>query len=129
MMAKARSAKPTEREQVDEWMNKLDPSFKPSINAVRKIIKDAAPNLKERIKWNAPSYYYNEDVVTFGPTKSKDKIILVFHHPTIVKIKSSLLEGDYKDRRLVYLNSAKEIKDAREELARIIKESIAMLDK
>ena len=141
MMAKARSAKPTEREQVDEWMNKLDPSFKTSINAVRKIIKDAGPDLKERIKWNAPSYYYKpalpensghsggEDVVTFGPTKAKHKLILVFHHPTIAKIKSSLLRGDYQDRRLVYLNSAREIKEAREELARIIKESIAMIDK
>ena len=129
MMAKARSVRPTEEGQVDEWLSKLDPSFKTSINAVRKIIKDAGPDLRERIKWNAPSYYYQEDVVTFGPTRAKDKIVLVFHHPTIVKIKSSLLEGDYKDRRLVYLNSAKEIKDAREELARIIKESIAMLDK
>ena len=128
-MAKARSAKPTEQEQVDEWISKLDLSFKTSINSVRKIIKDAGPKLKERIKWNAPSYYYNEDVVTFGPTKAKDKLILVFHHPTIVKIKSSLLQGDYKDRRLIYLNSAKEIKEAREELARIIKESIALMDK
>ena len=128
-MAKAKAAKPSEQEQVDEWMSRLDPSFKTSINAVRKIIKDAGPKLKERIKWNAPSYYYNEDVVTFGPTKSKDKLILVFHHPTIVKIRSSLLQGDYKDRRLVYLNSTKEIKEAREELARILKESIALMDK
>ena len=129
MMAKARSVKPTEQQQVDEWMSKLDPSFKTSINVVRKIIKDAGPKLNERIKWNAPSYYYNEDVVTFGPMKAKDNLILVFHHPTIVKIKSSLLHGDYKDRRLVYLNSAKEIKDVQEELARIIKESIALMVK
>ena len=128
MMAKARSTILTEREQVEEWINKLEPSFKSSINAVRNIIKDAGPQLNERIKWNAPSYYYKEDVVTFGPTKAKDKLILVFHHPTIVKVRSSLLQGNYKDRRLVYLNSAKEIKDAREELARIIEESIALMD-
>ena len=127
-MAKARS-KPTEAEQVNEWMDKVDTSFKPSINAVRKIIKTAAAKLNERIKWNAPSYYYNEDIVTFGPTKTKDKIILVFHHPNIVKIRSELLQGNYKDRRLVYLNSMKEIKDAQKELERIIKESVAMIDK
>ena len=106
IMAKARS-KPTEPEQVNEWMDKLDASFKPSINAVRKIIKAASAKLNERIKWNAPSYYYNEDIVTFGPTKAKDKIILVFHHPNIVKVRSELLQGNYKDRRLVYLNSMK----------------------
>ena len=128
-MVRARSAKPTGQEQVDEWMSKLDPSFKTSINVVRKIIKNAGPKLNERIKWNAPSYYYKEDLVTFGPTKAKDKLILVFHHPTIVRVKSSLLQGNYKDRRLVYLNSAKEIKDAQEELSRIIKESIALMDK
>lgn len=127
-MAKARS-KPTEAEQVNDWMDKLDASFKPSINAVRKIIRTAAAKLTERIKWNAPSYYYKEDIVTFGPTKVKDKIILVFHHPGIVKIRSELLQGTYKDRRLVYLNSIKEIKDAQKELEIIIKESVAMIDK
>ena len=127
-MTKAKS-KPTEAEQVNEWMDKVDTSFKPSINAVRKIIKTAAAKLNERIKWNAPSYYYKEDIVTFGPTKAKDKIMLVFHHPDIVKIRSELLQGNYKDRRLVYLNSTKEIKDAQQELERIIKESVAMIDK
>ena len=127
-MAKSRS-KSTEAEQVNDWMDKLDASFKPSINAVRKIIKAASAKLNERIKWNAPSYYYNEDIVTFGPTKAKDKIILVFHHPDIVKIRSELLQGNYKDRRLVYLNSMKEIKDAQKELERIVKESVAMIDK
>jgi len=127
-MAKARS-KATEAEQVNDWMDKLDASFKPSINAVRKIIRTAAAKLTERIKWNAPSYYYKEDIVTFGPTKVKDKIILVFHHPGIVKIRSELLQGTYKDRRLVYLNSIKEIKDAQKELEIIIKESVAMIDK
>ena len=122
-------SKPTEAEQVNEWMEKVDTSFKPSINAVRKIIKSTATKLNERIKWNAPSYYYNEDIVTFGPTKAKGKIILVFHHPDIVKIRSELLQGNYKDRRLVYLNSMKEIKDAQKELERIIKESVAMIDK
>ena len=127
-MVKART-KPTEAEQVNDWMDKLDASFKPSVNAVRKIIKTAAEKLTERIKWNAPSYYYKEDIVTFGPTKAKDKIILVFHHPDIVKIRSELLQGNYKNRRLVYLNSMKEVKDAQKELERIIKESVAMIDK
>jgi len=129
MTAKTKKEKPTEKEQVDEWMNKIDPEMKPAVDAVRKIIKTAGPKLNERIKWNAPSYYYNEDIVTFGPTKAKEKIILVFHHPNIVKIRSELLQGNYKDRRLVYLNSTKEIKDAQQELERIIKESVAMIDK
>ena len=110
-------------------MGKLDPEMKPAVESVRKIIKSASSKLSERIKWNAPSYYYKDDIVTFGPARNKDKIILVFHHPSIVKIKSDLLQGDYKDRRLVYFNSEKEIKDAKKELEKIIKESVQLIDK
>ena len=129
MTAKTKKEKPTDQEQVKEWMNKLDKEIKPAVDAVRKIIKTAGPKLNERIKWNAPSYYYKEDIVTFGPARSKDKIILVFHHPNIVKIRSALLEGDYKDRRLVYFNSLSEIKSGKKELERIIDESVKMMDK
>ena len=129
MTAKTKSAKPTEQEQVNEWMEKLDPEMKPAVEAVRKIIKAAGSKLNERIKWNAPSYYYKEDIVTFGPAKNKNKIILVFHHPNIVKIRSALLEGDYKGRRLVNFNSLKDIKDGKKELERIIKESVQLTDK
>ena len=129
MTAKTKTSKLTEEKQVNEWMKKLDPAMRAAVNAVRKIIKTAGPELNERIKWNAPSYYYKEDIVTFGPVRSKDKIILVFHHPGIVEIKSELLEGDYKDRRLVYINSEKAIRDVKKELERIIKESVKMLDK
>jgi uncharacterized protein YdhG (YjbR/CyaY superfamily) len=129
MTAKAKAPRLTDEEQVKVWMNKLDIEMKPAVESVRKIIKAAGPKLSERIKWNAPSFYYKEDIVTFGPAKSKDKIILVFHHPKIVKIKSDLLQGDYKDRRLVYLNSDKEIKVAKRELERIIKESVQLIDK
>ena len=129
MTAKIKSVKPTEQDQVNEWMTKLDPEMKPAVEAVRKIIKAADSKLNERIKWNAPSYYYKEDIVTFGPARNKDKIILVFHHPTIVKIRSALLEGNYKDRRLVNFNSLKEINDGKNELERIIKESVLVMDK
>ena len=129
MTAKTKSAKPTEQEQVNEWMTKLDPEMKPAVDVVRKIIKAAGPQLNERIKWNAPSYYYKEDIVTFGPAKARDEIILVFHHPNIVKITSDLLKGEYKDRRLTYFNSLKEIKENKKELERIIKESVQLMDK
>ena len=129
MPAKLKKAKPTEEEQVNAWMSKLDTEMKPAIDAVRKIIRSAGPKLNERIKWNAPSYYYKEDIVTFGPIKSKDMVILVFHHPNIVKIKSTLLVGDYKDRRLVYFNSLSEIRSGKKELERIIDQSVRMMDK
>jgi len=50
-------------------MSNLKAEVKSEIEAVRKIIKNASPKLKERIKWNAPSYYYLQDMLTFGPFK------------------------------------------------------------
>lgn len=122
------NTKLTDEEKVTEWLSKLDATQRKATDAVRKIIKAAGPQLSERIKWNAPSFYYKEDVVTFGPYKN-NKILLVFHHPLIVKIKSPLLEGNYKDRRLLYLQDAKAITAAKKELERIVKEHIQLLDK
>jgi len=83
-------------------MSKLKPEMKPAVVTMRKIIMSASTKLNERIKWNAPGYYYKEDIVTFGPVRKKDQVLLVFHHPGIVKVKSGLLQGEYKDRRLAW---------------------------
>ena len=121
------SKKPSDEEQVNAWLNKLDPKVKVEIDAVRKIIKNAGLKLTERIKWNAPSYYYKEDIVTFGPCK-ESKILLVFHHPSVVKVKSELLEGDYKDRRLIYFKTKAEAEKNKNELLRIINEIVKSID-
>ncbi len=107
-------------------MNKLPPTLKSEINSVRKIIKSADLKLKERIKWNAPSYYYKQDILTFGPPKP-GKILLVFH-AEIVNVKSELLEGDYKDRRLVYFKNKTEAEAHKKELSRIINEILKTID-
>ena len=119
---KAAKAAPTEKDatQVKAWLDKQEPALRKEIDAVRKMIKKAAPMLNERIKWNAPSYYTTADLFTFGPYKNK-RILLVFHHPAIVQIKSPLLEGEYKDRRLVYFNNSKEAVKNEKELSRIIR--------
>jgi len=116
-----------DEEQVNAYMSNLKPEVKSEIEAVRKIIKNVSPKLNERIKWNAPSYYYLQDILAFGPYK-KEKILLVFHHPYVVKIKSPLLEGDYKDRRLVYFKNKTEAGKNKKELSRIINEIIKMID-
>lgn len=119
--------KPTDEELVNDWMNKLEHPLKAEINAVRKIIKETNSNINERIKWNAPSYYSKEDIVTFNH-RATEHVHLIFHHPTIVKIKSALLEGDYKDRRMVYLPDMKAVKANKKELQRIINESVQLID-
>jgi uncharacterized protein YdhG (YjbR/CyaY superfamily) len=125
---KTKPVKLSDKELVEEWINKLQPAAKKEIETVRKIIKTASPKLSERIKWNAPSYYYKEDILTFGPYKTH-KLLLIFHHPAVVKVKSNLLEGEYKDRRLVHFKDKADAEKNKTELLRIINEIIKMIDK
>ncbi len=115
-----------EAQQVIAYMARLKGKQFEEVDAVRKLIRKSSKKLQERIKWNAPSYYYKEDVVTFGPYKP-GKLLLVFHHPAVVKVKSELLQGDYKDRRLVYFKDAKEAEKNKKELARIVNEILKQI--
>jgi len=45
-----------------------------------------------------------------------------------VKIKSELLEGDYKERRLIYFDNMKAIKKNEKELKRIMNELINAIE-
>ncbi len=113
--------KAAEAEAVQLYMEQLDHPLKEEIGLLRSIIQTAGPGIHERIKWNAPSYYFTEDMVTFNP-RDQSRVHLVFHHPAIVSVTSPLLEGDYKDRRMMYFRDAREIRASKKELQRVIRE-------
>lgn len=123
-MPKTTVPQKTDAEKVSEYMNLLEHPLKAEIDAVRDIIKNAHPGISERIKWNAPSYYTSADLVTFNPRMTQ-KVHLVFHHAAIVTIASALLEGDYKDRRMVYLKDMDAVLTHKTELDRIMKALVA----
>ena len=120
---KSGSKKDDDSKKVEAFMKALQHPLKKEIEAVRNIIKKSDSKISERIKWNAPSYYATEDLVTFNP-RNEDRVHLVFHHPAIVKIKSPLLEGNYKDRRMMYFSDMKEIKANKKELERIVQQLV-----
>lgn len=113
----------SDAEVVEQFMTELNHPLKAEMEAVRSIIREADSRILERIKWKGPSYYCREDFVTFNPRATK-WVHLVFHHPAIINIKSQLLEGDYKDRRMVYFTDMRDIESKKTELQRIIKELI-----
>ena len=113
---------------VQAWLDRQDPELRQQINAVRKIILASSPLLQERIKWNAPSYYAGEDIVTFGPYRN-NRLLLVFHHPAVVNIPSPLLEGKMKDRRLLYIDNPAAARKMKKELTRIIQTIVQSLQK
>jgi hypothetical protein len=71
-MAKAPAQTP------DGFMETLDHPRKPEAQALRDIIRSAAPTLVESLKWNAPSYALGADhVLTFNFADRKS-VRLVF---------------------------------------------------
>ncbi|MEO6722471.1 MAG: DUF1801 domain-containing protein [Ferruginibacter sp.] len=127
MATKNIKTKKSDAELVNDYMDQLKHPLKDEIEAVRTIIT-SNKKISERIKWNAPSYYYKEDLVTFNPRNQK-QVHLVFHNQAIVDIKSTLLEGVYKDRRMTYFDSMAAIKKNKKELEGIINEYINAMDK
>lgn len=116
----------SDEESVTSYMKQLKHELKNEVEVLRQLIRKTSTTLQERIKWNAPSYYTTADLFTFN-LSNPSLIRLIFHHPTIVKINSPLLEGNYKDRRIIIFKSAKEITAAKKELSRIIKLQLELL--
>jgi hypothetical protein len=113
MMAKTKRT--TGRETVAAYLHVFDHLLKVEIAAVQAIILNADEKLAERIKWAAPSFYYKHDLVTFNP-RNRSRVHLVFHHEAVTQIPAPLLEGAYKDRRMLYLQDMQEVKKHTKEL-------------
>jgi uncharacterized protein YdhG (YjbR/CyaY superfamily) len=116
-------------DKVDEFLRELSHPLKAGVEAVRSIIKGVNKDINEEIKWNAPSFNYKgEYLVTFNLREMK-RIHLVFHNPLIPKVKSNLLEGDYKDRRMAYFSNMKEVKAKKAVLEKALKDLIRLIQK
>lgn len=103
---------------VPEYLAALDHSLKDGIEELR-VVFLSMPGLEEKIKWNAPSYSVSViDLFTFN-FHDPSVIRLVFHYAPVVEISSDILEGTYKDRRLVYLKSMEEVRQQAAEIKRI----------
>lgn len=113
-------------DKVDEFLRELNHPLTAEIEAVRSIIKGVNKDIAEEVKWKAPSFNYKgEYLVTFNLWETKH-IHLVFHNPHIAKVKSALLEGNYENRRMMYLSDMKDIKAKKAALEKILKDLIKL---
>lgn len=113
-------------DKVDEFLENLSHPLKAEIEALRSIIKGVNKDINEEIKWKAPSFNFKgKYLVTFNLWEEK-RIHLVFHNPQISKVKSKLLEGDYKDRRMAYFADMKDVKAKKAMLEKALKDLIKL---
>lgn len=124
---KKKKGSPVSRtDKVDEFLENLSHPFKAEVEALRSIIKGVNKNINEEIKWRAPSFNYKgEYLVTFNLWEEK-RIHLVFHNPQVSKVKSKLLEGDYKDRRMAYFADMKDVLAKKQMLVKALKDLIKL---
>lgn len=119
----------SDTEKVNEFMLNIEHPLKTEMEEVRRIILDAHSEVIERIKWGAPSFHLKEDMVTFNH-RAKNYVHLVFHNAAVVDDgNSGILEGDYKDRRMVYFHNMDEVNAKKEALKKVINDWYIFMSK
>ncbi len=114
---------------VDAYLREIDHPFKAEIQAVREIILGASGKVAERIKWNAPSFFYKEDLGAFHMRASEyAHLILLFPGGEGMLGDGKLLEGQHKDRREVKFHSLDDVKAKKRALEKLVKNWVALRD-
>ncbi len=120
---------------VDAFMGRLAHPLKSEIEAVRQIIRAAAPAITEEIKWNAPGFRTTESFATVN-LRATDRLQLIFHLGAKVRKPSpelkitdpaGLMKWLAKDRALVTLGVGDEVRAHRVELTELVRAWITYL--
>jgi hypothetical protein len=116
-------------DEVNAYMERLEHPLKAEIEAVRAIILGANRKVAERVKWNAPSFYYQKDIAAFNP-RAQDCVHVVFVFPegTMPSDRFGFLDGDYKDRRMARFRDMAAVQAHKAGLVRLINHWVRAMD-
>ena len=118
-----------DRTAVEAYFREIDHPFKAEMEAVRAIILGVSDKISERIKWNAPSFFYKEDLGAFNPRATEyAHLILLFPGGAGMEDKSGLLEGNHKDRREAKFHSLDDVKAKKRALEKLVKNWLSLRD-
>lgn len=117
------------KDEVDQFIANLDHPYKNEIIRLRSIIINASNKLAERVKWNAPSFYYVKDLAAFN-LRAKDyvQIIFVFYDGNMID-DPTLLQGEWKDRREARFYGLNDIESKKVALEKFVVKWIELIDK
>jgi hypothetical protein len=115
-------------------LRELKHPLKKEIEMLRRIILGVSPEIREGIKWNAPSFRTSEWFATFN-LHARDCIRLILHAGARKKegagLKvpdpAGLLEWRAKDRCMATFGNGKDIQSSRADLQAILREWIRQL--
>jgi uncharacterized protein YdhG (YjbR/CyaY superfamily) len=117
--------------EVDDYMRKLKHPLKKELEAVRQLILGVSPKIAEGIKWKSPSFRTTEYFATVN-VHGKDNLRLILHTGAKVKAgagpkiddPAELLKWLGKDRAMVTLGDAKDVKAKSKALRAILRQWI-----
>jgi hypothetical protein len=116
------------------FIDALEPTLKKQVEAIRKTILSASPEIEEGIKWNVPSFRTTEWFATFN--LRGDQVRLILHAGAKVKAAkglekladpAELVEWLGQDRGMITFADAKDVKAKGLALKRLISEWIKRL--
>lgn len=105
---------------VDEWFAAFDHPLKQEMLSVRRIMLDADARIAESIKWQAPTYEYKGNLVSFQP-RAKKFVSLMFHRGAEIPGDHPVLQGDAALVRTMRLADARDIEEHREALQAVVR--------
>jgi uncharacterized protein YdhG (YjbR/CyaY superfamily) len=121
--------------EVDAYMKALKHPQKNVIQAVREVILKADKRMRERVKWNAPSFYHVTtdgtamDFAAFNP-RAKGFVQLILLFPMgVIEDPAKLLQGDWKDRREARFVDLSQVSKKKAALKRVVKEWIKRIER
>jgi hypothetical protein len=118
---------------VELFMQELDHPLKSELEAIRQLILGVSPEIREGIKWNSPSFRTTDWFATMNVhgRDGRPRIRLVLHTGANVKASattglkitdpSGLLKWLAKDRCLVEIDDAKDLRVKQGALRRILR--------
>jgi len=117
---------------VEEFLNSLNEDKRSQADTLRDLILNTEPQLKEHIKWNAPSYVLDgEDRITFNLMNKQEVVKLVLHMGAtrkedkkgkpIMQDESGLIEWSSDIRGMITFNSINDVTSNIAALKKIIK--------
>jgi len=128
-MASQRNADSTEA--VEAFLASLEHPRKREIEALRRTILGAHPDVREGVKWNAPSFRTTEYFATIH-LRAKDGVGIVFHlgakarkspgGAMAIDDPTGLLAWQAKDRALASFGDLPDIASRRDALAAIVRQ-------
>lgn len=105
---------------VDEWFQVLDHPLKQEMLSVRWIILEADERIAESIKWQAPTYEYKGNLLSYQP-RAKKFVSLMFHRGSEIPGDHPDLLGDAALARTMRLADEEDIERQREGLQAVVR--------